>query len=175
TGVTLLIAKNRTLFVADTAFNEMPNAEELAQIAIQTAGCARRLGFTPRVAFVAFSTFGRPMGERSEKCREAVAILDRREDIDFEYEGEMSADVALDEDARRLYPFSRLSGPANVLVMPAIHSAHISTKMVETLGEATVLGPMIVGLRKSVQICSLSAPVSEIVTAATLAAYDVNG
>jgi malate dehydrogenase (oxaloacetate-decarboxylating)(NADP+) len=87
TGVTLLIAKNRTLFVADTAFNEMPNAEELAQIAIQTAGCARRLGFTPRVAFVAFSTFGRPMGERSEKCREAVAILDRREDIDFEYEG----------------------------------------------------------------------------------------
>ncbi|KAF0114347.1 MAG: malate dehydrogenase (oxaloacetate-decarboxylating)(NADP+) [Hyphomonadaceae bacterium] len=175
TGVTLLIAKNRTLFVADTAFNEMPNAEELAQIAIQTAGCARRLGFTPRVAFVAFSTFGRPMGERSEKCREAVAILDRREDIDFEYEGEMSADVALDEDARRLYPFSRLSGPANVLVMPAIHSAHISTKMVETLGEATVLGPMIVGLRKSVQICSLGAPVSEIVTAATLAAYDVNG
>jgi len=175
TGVTLLIAKNRTLFVADTAFNEMPNAEELAQIAIQTAGCARRLGFTPRVAFVAFSTFGRPMGERSEKCREAVAILDRREDIDFEYEGEMSADVALDEDARRLYPFSRLSGPANVLVMPAIHSAHISTKMVETLGDTTVLGPMIVGLRKSVQICSLGAPVSEIVTAATLAAYDVNG
>lgn len=175
TGVTLLIAKNRTLFVADTAFNEMPNAEQLAQIAIQTAGCARRLGFTPRVAFVAFSTFGRPMGERSEKCREAVAILDRREDIDFEYEGEMSADVALDENARRLYPFSRLTGPANVLVMPAIHSAHISTKMVETLGDTTVLGPMIVGLRKSVQICSLGAPVSEIVTAATLAAYDVNG
>lgn len=173
-GVSLIITKNRTLFVADTAVNEMPNAEELALIAIQAAGTARKLGFTPRVAFIAFSTFGRPMGERAERCREAVAILDRREDIDFEYEGEMAADIALSEDAKKLYPFSRLSEPANVLVMPAIHSAHISTKMVETLGEATVLGPMIVGLRQSVQICSLGAPVSEIVTSATLAAFDVN-
>lgn len=173
-GVSMLISKNRTLFIADTSVTEMPEAEELAQIAIQAAGCAKRLGFTPRVAFVAYSTFGRPMGERSAKCREAVAILDRRDDIDFEYEGEMSVDVALDEDARKLYPFSRLSGPANVLIMPAIHSAIISTKLVEALSEATVLGPMLVGLTKSVQICSLNAPVSEIVTAATLAAYDVN-
>lgn len=173
-GVSMLISKNRTLFIADTSVTEMPEAEELAAIAIQAAGCAKRLGFTPRVAFVAYSTFGRPMGERSEKCREAVAILDRRDDIDFEYEGEMSVDVALDEDARKLYPFSRLSGPANVLIMPAIHSAIISTKLVEALSEATVLGPMLVGLTKSVQICSLNAPVSEIVTAATLAAYDVN-
>lgn len=173
-GVSMLISKNRTLFIADTSVTEMPEAEELAQIAVQAAGCAKRLGFTPRVAFVAYSTFGRPMGERSEKCREAVAILDRRQDIDFEYEGEMSVDVALDEDARKLYPFSRLSRPANVLIMPAIHSAIISTKLVEALSEATVLGPMLVGLTKSVQICSLNAPVSEIVTAATLAAYDVN-
>lgn len=173
-GVSLLIAKHRTLFVADTSVTEMPEAEELAQIAKEAAGAARRLGFTPRVAFLAFSTFGRPMGERSVKCREAVAILDRSEDISFEYEGEMSADVALDEDTRSLYPFSRLTGPANVLVMPAIHSAAISTKLVETLGEATVIGPMIVGLSKSVQICSLGAPVSEIVTSATLAAYGVN-
>lgn len=173
-GVSLLIAKHRTLFVADTSVTEMPEAEELAQIAREAAGAAKRLGFTPRVAFLAFSTFGRPMGERSVKCREAVAILDRSEDITFEYEGEMSADVALDEDAKSLYPFSRLTGPANVLVMPAIHSAAISTKLVETLGEATVIGPMIVGLSKSVQICSLGAPVSEIVTSATLAAYGVN-
>lgn len=173
-GVSLLIAKNRTLFVADTSVTEMPEAEELAQIAREAAGAAKRLGFTPRVAFLAFSTFGRPMGERSVKCREAVAILDRSEDVNFEYEGEMSADVALDEDAKSLYPFSRLTGPANVLVMPAIHSAAISTKLVETLGEATVIGPMIVGLSKSVQICSLGAPVSEIVTSATLAAYGIN-
>ena len=173
-GVSLLIAKHRTLFVADTSVTEMPEAEELAQIAREAAGAAKRLGFTPRVAFLAFSTFGRPMGERSVKCREAVAILDRSEDVSFEYEGEMSADVALDEDAKSLYPFSRLTGPANVLVMPAIHSAAISTKLVETLGEATVIGPMIVGLSKSVQICSLGAPVSEIVTSATLAAYGVN-
>jgi malate dehydrogenase (oxaloacetate-decarboxylating)(NADP+) len=146
----------------------------LARIAIQAAGAAKRLGFTPRVAFVAFSTFGRPMGERSEKCREAVAILDRMEEIDFEYEGEMSINVALSTDSQRLYPFSRLSAPANVLVMPAIHSARISTELVEVLGGATVVGPMIVGLKKSVQICALSAPVSEIVTLATLAAYDVN-
>jgi malate dehydrogenase (oxaloacetate-decarboxylating)(NADP+) len=173
-GMSILIAKGRTLFVADTSVTEMPGAEDLAQIAIQAAGAARRMGFTPRVAFVAFSTFGRPMGERSQKCRDAVAILDRMEDIDFEYEGEMSVDVALSSDSKRLYPFSRLSEPANVLVMPAIHSARISTELVETLGGATVVGPLLVGLRKSVQICGLSAPVSEIVTLATLAAYDVN-
>lgn len=173
-GVSMMVAKHRTLFIADTSVCEMPEAEDLAQIAIEAAGCAKRLGFTPRVAFLAFSTFGRPMGERSAKCREAVAILDSRDDIDFEYEGEMTADVALDEDSKKLYPFSRLTGPANVLVMPAIHSAHISTRLMETLGEATVIGPMIVGLKKSVQICSLGAPVSEIVTSATLAAYDVN-
>lgn len=173
-GVSMLIAKHRTLFVADTSVTEMPNADELVQIAVEAARCAKRLGFTPRVAFLAFSTFGRPMSERSEKCREAVALLDARDDIDFEYDGEMSASVALSPDMKKLYPFSRLTGPANVLVMPAIHSAHIATHLVETLGEVTVIGPMIVGLSKSVQICSLGAPVSEIVTSATLAAYDVN-
>ncbi len=173
-GVSMLIAKNRTLFIADTSVCEMPEAEDLAQIAVQAAGVARRLGYTPRVAFLAFSTFGRPMGERSAKCRDAVAILDGRDDIDFEYEGEMSPEVALEEDGRKLYPFSRLTGPANVLVMPAIHSAHIATKLVEVLGEAMVLGPMIAGLKASVQICPLGAPVSEIVMAATLAAYNVN-
>jgi malate dehydrogenase (oxaloacetate-decarboxylating)(NADP+) len=173
-GMSIIVAKGRTLFVADTSVTEMPDAADLARIAIQAAGAARRMGFTPRVAFVAFSTFGRPMGERSQKCRDAVAILDRMDDIDFEYEGEMSVDVALGSDSKRLYPFSRLSEPANVLVMPAIHSARISTELVQTLGGATVVGPLLVGLRKSVQICSLSAPVSEIVTLATLAAYDVN-
>jgi malate dehydrogenase (oxaloacetate-decarboxylating)(NADP+) len=173
-GMSAMLAKGRTIFVADTTVTEMPDAEDLAQIAIQAAGAVKRLGFVPRVAFVAYSTFGRPMGERSEKCREAVALLDRMDDVDFEYDGEMAADLALSSDMKRNYPFCRLSGPANVLVMPAIHSAHISTHLIEALGGATVLGPMMVGLKKPVQICSLGAPVSEIVTLATLAAYDVN-
>jgi malate dehydrogenase (oxaloacetate-decarboxylating)(NADP+) len=173
-GMSIMIAKGRTLFVADTSVTEMPDEHDLVQTAIQAAGAAKRLGFTPRVAFLSFSTFGRPMGERSEKCRQAVSILDGMEDIDFEYEGEMSAEVALSDDARRLYPFSRLTGPANVLVMPAIHSAHLCTKLVEALGGATVVGPLMVGLEKSVQICSLNAPASQILTLAALAAYDVN-
>jgi malate dehydrogenase (oxaloacetate-decarboxylating)(NADP+) len=173
-GMSVLIANGRTIFIADTNVNEMPGAEELANIAIQAAGAATRLGFTPRVAFVAYSTFGRPMGERSVKCREAVSILDRMDDIDFEYEGEMAADVALNPDMRKTYPFSRLSGPANVLVMPAIHSASISTKLVQSLGGATVIGPLLVGLREAIQIVPLGSSVSDIVTTATMAAYDVN-
>jgi hypothetical protein len=112
----------------------------------------RRLGFTPRVAFMSYSAFGNPMGERSEKVREAVAMLDARGDVDFEYEGEMPPELALDPERRADYPFMRLTGPANVLIMPAIHSASISTKLVQALGEATVVGPILLGLSKSVQI-----------------------
>ena len=171
-GVTAVLSKGRLIFIADTNVTEMPGAEELAQIAIQTARTAERFGVTPRVAFLSYSTFGNPMGERSTKVREAVALLDRREDIEFEYEGEMSPEVALSPDSRRLYPFSRLSEPANVLIMPAIHSASISTKLLASLGGATVVGPLLVGLDASIQICPLGATVSEIVSHATLAAFD---
>jgi malate dehydrogenase (oxaloacetate-decarboxylating)(NADP+) len=178
-GMSIILAQGKTTFIADTNITEMPEAEDIAQIAIQAARGARRFGFTPRVALISYSTFGNPMGERAAKVREAVAMLDRMkgagyEDIDFEYEGEMSPEVALSEESRALYPFSRLSEPANVLVMPAIHSAAISTKLLASLGGATVVGPMMLGLEHSVQICPLGASVSDIVTFATIAAFDVN-
>jgi malate dehydrogenase (oxaloacetate-decarboxylating)(NADP+) len=173
-GASIILAKGRVIFIADTNITELPDAGELAQIAMQAARAARRFGVEPKVAFVSYSTFGNPPGERMEKVRDAVSILDRREDVDFEYEGEMSPDVALNPDARALYPFSRLSEPANVLIMPAIHSASISTKLLATLGDATVIGPLLIGLEESVQIAPLNAAVSEIVTFAAMAAYNLS-
>ncbi len=170
-GLSVLLAKGRTLFVADTSIHELPNAEELAEIAIQAAATVRRLGREPRVAFLSYSTFGNPPGDRGEKVREAIRILDQK-GVDFEYEGEMPPELALDPDLRANYPFMRLSRDANVLVMPAVHSASIATHLVQALGGATMIGPMLVGLEKSVQIAPLGASVSEIITAATFAAYE---
>jgi malate dehydrogenase (oxaloacetate-decarboxylating)(NADP+) len=171
-GMSVVMAKGRTLFIADTNVTEMPEASDLAEIAIEAASAVRTLGFTPRVAFMSYSTFGNPMGERSEKVRDAVALLDQMDDIDFEYEGEMPPELALEPEGRTNYPFMRLSGPANVLVMPAIHSAAISTQLVKSLGGATVIGPILLGLEHAVQICPLSASVSRILQMATLCAYD---
>jgi len=172
-GMSVLMARGRTLFVADTNVTEMPEGKDLAEIAVEAARAVRRLGHTPRVAFLSYSTFGNPLGERSAKVREAVALMDAREDVDFEYEGEMPPDLALEPELRGNYPFMRLTGPANVLIMPAIHSASISTKLVQGIGGATVLGPVLLGLSKPVQICPLSATVTQILTMATFAAHDV--
>ena len=169
-GVSIALCRGRTVFVADTAVHDMPNAVEIADIAEETAGFARRMGYEPRVAMLAYSTFGHPAGERSERVQEAVKILDKRR-VDFEYDGEMAADVALNPEVMKRYPFCRLSGPANVLVMPAFHSASISTKMLQELGGSTVIGPLLVGLNKPVQIVSLSAKDSDIVNMAAIAAY----
>ncbi|MFI4974227.1 MAG: NADP-dependent malic enzyme [Caulobacterales bacterium] len=171
-GMSIVLARGQTLFIADTNVCEMPDAKDLYEIAIEAATAVRRLGFTPRVAFMSYSAFGNPMGERSEKVREAVAMLDARGDVGFEYEGEMPPDLALEPERRENYPFMRLTGPANVLIMPAIHSASISTKLVQSLGGATVVGPILLGLGKSVQICPLSANVSKILNMAMMAAYD---
>ncbi len=171
-GVSLVVSRNRTVFVADTAVHDMPSAEDLADIAEEAAGLARRFGYEPRVAMLAYSTFGHPTGERSDKVREAVRILDKR-NVNFEVDGEMSADIALNhQKMQSQYPFARLSGPANVLVMPAIHSASISTKMLQELGGATVIGPLLVGLDKSVQITAMGAKDSDIVNMAAIAAYN---
>ncbi|MEP3437948.1 MAG: NADP-dependent malic enzyme [Hoeflea sp.] len=170
-GVSLALCRGRTVFVADTAVIDMPNSEELADIAEEAAGMARRLGYEPRVAMLAYSTFGHPTGERSERVRDAVKILDKRR-VDFEYDGEMAADVALNPKVLAQYPFCRLSGTANVLVMPAFHSASISTKMLQELGGSTVIGPLLVGLNKSVQIVSMGAKDSDIVNMAAIAAYN---
>jgi len=170
-GMSVLLAKGRTLFIADTNVTEMPDADELVEIACEAARAVRILGYRPRIAFLSYSTFGNPMGQRSEKVREAVAMLDEM-DVDFEYEGELPPDLALDTSKWANYPFMRLSGPANVLIMPAIHSAAISTLLVQELGGATVIGPLLLGLQKSVQITPLGASGSKILQMATLAAYE---
>jgi malate dehydrogenase (oxaloacetate-decarboxylating)(NADP+) len=169
-----VLARGRIVLVADTAVTEMPNAADLAEIAVEAANVARKFGYEPRLALLAFSTFGQPPGERSARVQEAVHILDQRR-VDFEYDGEMAADVALNPDHMAAYPFCRLSGPANVLIMPAFHSAAIATKMLQELGGATVIGPLLVGLDRSVQIVNLSAKDNDLVNMAALAAYNVSG
>jgi malate dehydrogenase (oxaloacetate-decarboxylating)(NADP+) len=168
-GIIVIFTKGRVVFVADTSVHEIPTSAELAEIAIQAAGVVKSFGFVPRVALLASSTFGFPRNERSDRIIEAVHILDQR-GVDFEYDGEMAADAALDPQMLALYPFCRLSETANVLIMPAIHSASISTKLVEQLGEVTVMGPLLVGLDHSVQIAPLGAKMSEIFNAAVIAA-----
>jgi malate dehydrogenase (oxaloacetate-decarboxylating)(NADP+) len=171
-GVSLILARGRPVLAADTAITEMPTAEDLAEIAVEAAGVARRLGYEPRVAMLAFSNFGQPLGERASRVQEAVRILDAHR-VDFEYEGEMGADVALNRELMGVYPFCRLTDSANVLVMPTLHSAAISTRVVQELGGATVIGPLIVGLEKPVQIVSLGAKDSDIVNMATLASFNI--
>jgi malate dehydrogenase (oxaloacetate-decarboxylating)(NADP+) len=171
-GMSIVLSKGRTLFIADTNVTEMPDSQDVAEIALEAAAAVKRLGFTPRVAFMSYSAFGNPNGERAEKMRAAVAMLDQQGDVGFEYDGEMPPELALDPERRADYPFMRLTGPANVLIMPAIHSASISTKLVASLGEATVVGPILLGLSKSVQICPLSASVSKILNMAMMAAYE---
>jgi malate dehydrogenase (oxaloacetate-decarboxylating)(NADP+) len=160
------------VFIADTSVHELPNSEELASIAQEAAAVARRFGYEPRVAFLSYSTFGYPKGDRAEYVRKAVKVLETR-GVDFEFDGEMTADVALSKEAMALYPFCRLTAPANVLVMPAAHSASISTKMLQQLGGVTVIGPLLTGLSKPVQIASMSATTNDILNLAAIAAYDV--
>ena len=169
-GVSLALCRGRAVIIVDTSIHDMPTAEQLANIATEAALAARNLGIEPRVALLAYSTFGQPRGERSDQVREAVKILDERQ-VDFEYDGDMAADVALNKALMGHYPFCRLSDTANVLVMPAFHAASISTKMLKELGGATIIGPMIVGLSHSVQICSFGATDADVVNMAALAAY----
>jgi malate dehydrogenase (oxaloacetate-decarboxylating)(NADP+) len=171
-GLSIVLAKGRTVFIADTTVCEMPTPQDLGDIAIEASQAVRRMGHMPRVAFMSYSTFGNPSGERSDRVSRAVALLAER-GVDFEFEGDMSPDVALEPELWANYPFQRLTAPANVLIMPAIQSASISTKMIEALGGATVVGPLMLGLSHSVQICQLSDSVSKILTMATFAAYDV--
>ena len=172
-GMQVIFAKGRVVLIADTSVTEMPTADQLADIAVQGAAVAKRFGLTPRVALLASSTFGFPRSERSERIIEAVQILENR-GVEFEYDGEMAVDVALDKEKLALYPFARITDTANVLIMPAVHSASISTKLLQQMGGASVMGPMLVGLEKSVQIAPLGAKMSEIYNTAVIAAYDIN-
>jgi malate dehydrogenase (oxaloacetate-decarboxylating)(NADP+) len=171
-GVTALLHKGRIVLIADTLVHEWPDDEDLATIAERSAGVARHLGLEPRVAFVSFSTFGYPVSERAEKMHIAPLVLERR-GVDFEFEGEMTVDVALNPKGRNAYPFSRLTGPANVLVVPARHSASISVKLMQEMAGATVIGPILSGVDKSIQICSSVSTVNDILNMAVLAACKV--
>ena len=170
-GYSIVVARHGTVFLADTSINETPSPEELATIARQMARNARQMGHEPRVAFLSFSNFGSREIERIDRIRKAIRIL-QAEKVDFEFDGEMQADMALDyELLRETYPFCRLTGPANVLVMPGLHSAHISSRLMQALGGVTVIGPVIDGLHKPVQIVPMGATVSDLVNHAALAAY----
>jgi len=171
-GFTALMHKGRIVFIADTLVHEWPDQYDLANIAQSGARVARHLGLEPRVAFVSFSTFGYPVSERAEKMHEAPRVLDER-GVDFEYEGEMTVDVALNPAAQAQYPFSRLTGPANILVVPARHSASISVKLMQEMAGATVIGPILTGLDKSIQICSSTSTANDILNMAILAACKV--
>jgi malate dehydrogenase (oxaloacetate-decarboxylating)(NADP+) len=168
-GIHVLVGQHHTVFMADTTVNERPSSEDLADIAEQTAAVARKMGHEPRVAFLSYSTFGNPAGNWLAPIRGAVDLLDTR-GVSFEYEGEMAPDVALNPKLAENYPFSRLSGPANVLVMPGLQSANLSAKLLRELGGDSVVGPMLVGMEKPVQIATMASTASELVTLAVLAA-----
>ncbi|MFV9875957.1 MAG: NADP-dependent malic enzyme [Rickettsiales endosymbiont of Dermacentor nuttalli] len=170
-AISIMVAQGRTIFISDTSVNEIPTAGELAHIAIETAAMARRMGYEPRVALLSFSNFGNPLKERAKRVRDAVEILDKM-DLDFEYDGEMSVDIALNPELLKLYPFSRLTKPANILIMPALHSANISSKLLQELGGGSVLGPILTGLEYPVQIIPMGSTVSEILNLAAFAAID---
>ena len=171
-GVTAVLHRGRIVLIADTLVHEWPEAEDLANIAERAAGVARHLGLEPRVAFVSFSTFGYPVSERAEKMHLAPEVLDRR-GVSFEYEGEMAVDVALNTHSMQAYPFSRLTGPANILVVPARHSASISVKLMQEMAGATVIGPILAGVDESIQICSSVSTATDILNMAVLAACKV--
>ncbi|HEX2762699.1 MAG TPA: NADP-dependent malic enzyme [Allosphingosinicella sp.] len=172
-GIHVLVGQAHTTFIADTTVSERPSGEQLAEIAIQTASVARRMGHEPRVAFLSYSNFGDPEGTYLERIREGVRVLDGREELGFEYEGEMSPDVALNPAMQKVYPFSRLTGPANVLVMPGLQTANISAKLLKELGGDAVIGPILVGMAEPVQIAAMTATASDLVTLGVLAGSGV--
>jgi malate dehydrogenase (oxaloacetate-decarboxylating)(NADP+) len=167
------LAQGQTVFIADTTVSETPSAADLADIAVQSAAKAREMGHEPRVALLSYSTFGYPPTGTTTRIREAVELLNGR-GVDFEYDGEMAVDTALDPELQSLFPFCRLSGPANVLVMPGLHAANIASKLVQELGGGTVIGPLLVGLEKPVQIVQIGATVSDLLNLAAFAAVDAD-
>jgi len=169
-GLNMMVSKGRTVFVADTTVHEFPSAEQLAKIAISSARVAKLFGFDPKVAFLSHSTFGIPKTERTKHVRDAVEILQNKS-VDFKFDGEMQPDVALNEKYKELYPFSKIVGDANILIMPAIHSAAISIKLMKTLGNAKIIGPFLVGLGSPIEIAPLRSSTNDIINLASVAAY----
>lgn len=171
-GLSMIIFGRKTIFIADSSVNESPSAEELANITIQAANEVKKLGYVPRAAFLSFSNFGNPKAIRNEHLKGALSILDSKK-LDFEYDGEMTADIAINyELMKNLYPFSRLTQEANLLIMPALNSANISSQLLNSLGGGTVIGPILCGLEKSVQVIQMGSSVNDILNLAAFAAIN---
>jgi malate dehydrogenase (oxaloacetate-decarboxylating)(NADP+) len=166
----MVVSNGKTIFMADTHVHEYPNAQQLADIAISCARVVRLFGFDPKIAFLSHSTFGIPMTQRTKHIRDAVEIL-KNKSVDFKFDGEMQPDVAMNKEYKELYPFSEIVGNANVLIMPAQHSAAISLKMMKTLGGAKIIGPFLVGLGQPIEIAPLRSSTSDIINLASVAAY----
>ena len=169
-GLNMIVKKGKTVFIGDTSVHEDPNAEQLSEIAISSARVVRLFGFNPKVAFLSHSTFGQPITNRTKHIRDAVEILKDKK-VDFQFDGDMQPDVALNEEYKELYPFSGIVGNANILIMPGQHSAQISYKMMKSLGEAKVIGPLLIGLGQAVEIAPLRSSTSDILNLASVAAY----
>jgi malate dehydrogenase (oxaloacetate-decarboxylating)(NADP+) len=172
-GLNMVIAKGKTIFVGDTSVNEYPSSEELAEIAISSARVVKLFGFVPKVAFVSHSTFGQPLTSRTKHIKKAVEIL-KSKNVDFDFDGDMQPDVALNEEYKELYPFSSIVGNANILIMPGQHSAAISYKMMKSLGNTKVIGPLLIGLGQPIEIAPLRSSTSEIINLASVAAYSAD-
>ncbi len=169
-GLNMVVNKGKTVFIGDTTVHEYPTSEQLAEIAVSAARVVRLFGFDPKVAFVSHSTFGQPITSRTKHIRNAVEILKNR-NVDFKFDGDMQPDVALDEAYKELYPFSEIVGNANILIMPGQHSAAISYKMMKTLSDSKVIGPLLIGLGQPIEIAPLRSSTSEILNLASVAAY----
>ena len=172
-GLNMVVAKGKTIFVGDTSVNEYPSSEELAEIAISSARVVKMFGFVPKVAFVSHSTFGQPLTSRTKHIKKAVEIL-KNKNVDFDFDGDMQPDVALDTEYKELYPFSSIVGNANILIMPGQHSAAISYKMMKSLGNTKVIGPLLIGLGQPIEIAPLRSSTSEIINLASVAAYSAD-
>ncbi len=172
-GLNLVVHKGKTIFVADTSVHEYPTSEQMSEIAVSAARVVRLFGFEPKVAFVSHSTFGQPETSRTKHIKKAVNIL-KEKNVDFEFDGDMQPDVALNEEYKNLYPFSKIVGNANILIMPGQHSAAISYKMMKTLGDAKVIGPLLIGLGLPIEIAPLRTSTSELINLASIAAYSAD-
>jgi malate dehydrogenase (oxaloacetate-decarboxylating)(NADP+) len=172
-GLNMVVSKGKTIFVGDTSVNEYPSSEELAEIAISAARVVKLFGFVPKVAFVSHSTFGQPLTSRTKHIKKAVEIL-KSKNVDFDFDGDMQPDVALNAEYKELYPFSSIVGNANILIMPGQHSAAISYKMMKSLGDTKVIGPLLIGLGQPIEIAPLRSSTSEIINLASVAAYSAS-
>ena len=172
-GLNMVVSKGKTIFIGDTSVHEYPSSAQMAEIAISAAGVVRLFGFNPKVAFLSHSTFGQPITSRTKHIRDAVDILKQKK-VDFKFDGDMQPDVALNEEYKELYPSSDIVGNANILIMPGQHSAAISYKMMKSLGDTKVIGPLLIGLGQPIEIAPLRSSTSEIINLASVAAYSAD-